>query len=157
MRLIRSHGNASTERVVARSLGASGIRGWRRQISVHGVSVDFYFRATRTVIQVHGCFWHDCGVCMRTARLRSATWREKLSGNAARDRKQIRLLRKHDIAVVVVWEHELRDGRWLVRVRRTLARRQRASAAPTVGHQERFPLRGVSRSSVDNNARYAPP
>ena len=50
---------------------------------------DIVLPKYKTVIFVHGCFWHGHKNCkdFRIPKTRSEWWREKLEGNAARDRQ----------------------------------------------------------------------
>lgn len=64
----------------------------------------------RKVTFVHGCFWHGHKRCPRAARPATniAFWRKKLDSNIARDRRNIRLLRKAGWRVLVVWQCQTR-------------------------------------------------
>lgn len=69
---------------------------------------DLVFPGRRKVILVHGCFWHRHPGCPR-ARFpkspeRAAFWREKLMGNARRDRRNERALREAGWKILVIWE-----------------------------------------------------
>jgi len=63
------------------------------------------------IIFVHGCFWHmhKC----RYGGVKPSTnvkfWRTKREGNAARDRRNLRKLRKDGWKVLVVWECQTRN------------------------------------------------
>ena len=72
---------------------------------------DIVLPKYRTVVFVHGCFWHQHPGC-RKARLPKQNyefWSEKLSKNAARDLETIRLLEGRGWRVVVVWECEIKS------------------------------------------------
>jgi DNA mismatch endonuclease (patch repair protein) len=70
---------------------------------------DIVFPASRKVILVHGCFWHQhCGC--RLARLpksRPDYWLPKLKRNQERDASAVEALRALGWAVLVVWECEV--------------------------------------------------
>ena len=72
---------------------------------------DMVLTRHRKIILIHGCFWHmhRC----RYGRVKPATnvdfWREKREGNVARDKKNLRKLRKDGWKVLVVWECWTRD------------------------------------------------
>src|ERR1700731_2708856 len=70
---------------------------------------DLVFPARRTVIFVHGCFWHGhhCPMC-RMPVTRSAFWQTKIEGNRNRDRRAISDLVAAGWRVLVVWECALR-------------------------------------------------
>ena len=70
------------------------------------VSVDVLLPKYQTAIFVHGCFWHrhkGCKNCT-TPTNRRAWWLAKLNGNAARDKRHQRALRKLGWCSIVVWE-----------------------------------------------------
>ena len=71
---------------------------------------DIVLPKYRTVIFVHGCFWHRHKGCKYayTPKSRADFWRNKFDSNVARDRKSHMFLRKLQWKVVVVWECQLR-------------------------------------------------
>jgi DNA mismatch endonuclease, patch repair protein len=72
---------------------------------------DIVLPKFRTVIFVHGCFWHrhrGCRNCTTPTNNR-AFWVKKLEGNAARDRLHARALKKLGWGVAVVWECEVSE------------------------------------------------
>ena len=79
---------------------------------------DLVFPARRSVIFVHGCFWHHHPKCPRATIPKSRTnfWRSKLVGNAKRDRKVMSALEATNWKVLVVWECETKD-RYVLRER----------------------------------------
>lgn len=81
---------------------------------------DVVLARHRTVIFVHGCFWHLHG-CGRTSVPTSHVeyWEAKLQRNKARDAEQGLELRRQGWRVITVWECELRD---VATLRRRLAR-----------------------------------
>lgn len=72
---------------------------------------DIVLPRWKTVVLVHGCFWHRHPGCRLTTtpRTRAAFWNQKFATNVARDRKQRALLRKAGWRVVTVWECETRS------------------------------------------------
>lgn len=66
---------------------------------------DLVFPRLRSVIFVHGCFWH-VHRCQRGRIPKSNVryWTAKRRRNAERDRKNLRNLRKQGWRVLVVWE-----------------------------------------------------
>ena len=69
---------------------------------------DIVLPRYKTVIFVHGCFWHGHTDCKRSAlpSTRRGFWSRKIDGNKMRDREQIRALRSLGWRVVVIWECE---------------------------------------------------
>lgn len=64
----------------------------------------------RTVVFVHGCFWHghDCHL-FRLPKTRTEFWQTKIGANRARDLRQAALLEQAGWHVETVWECELRN------------------------------------------------
>lgn len=71
---------------------------------------DVVVRKYRTVIQVHGCFWHghDCRKGRLPTRNRSY-WRLKIDRNRRRDESVKRRLRGLGWHVLTLWECRLKD------------------------------------------------
>lgn len=74
-------------------------------------SPDVVLPRYRTVVFVHGCFWHrhpDCRYAT-TPMNRAEFWARKFEQNVERDRRQQEQLITMGWRVMVVWECELRD------------------------------------------------
>lgn len=70
---------------------------------------DIVLPKYRTVIFVHGCFWHYHNNC-REGRIPSSNsefWREKLNRNIVKDEANIKALKKDNWKVIVIWECEI--------------------------------------------------
>lgn len=90
-------------------------RGFRYRLGGAGLKgrPDLVFPALRTVVFVHGCFWHLHGCeYFKWPKSRNEFWSEKLQGNAARDVAIKRALEKQGWKVLTVWECELRATRY---------------------------------------------
>lgn len=70
---------------------------------------DIVLPKYKTVIFVHGCFWHGHEGCkhFRLPKTRTDWWRAKIEGNIARDKKAQKGLNALGWKVVVVWGCEL--------------------------------------------------
>lgn len=71
---------------------------------------DIVLPKYRTAILVHGCFWHghdDCHL-FRLPHSRTEFWQEKIAGNQARDRRNIRLLHEDGWRTLEIWECALK-------------------------------------------------
>ncbi len=84
--------------------------GYRFRLHVAGLpgKPDIVLPKHRTVVLVHGCFWHrhkGCKNCTTPTNNRQF-WVAKLEGNAVRDRVKRQALRKLGWRVVVIWECE---------------------------------------------------
>lgn len=70
---------------------------------------DIVLSKYKTVIFVHGCFWHGCPTC-RHAQIRpqanSEYWNKKLDRNMQRDRESYAALEDLGWQVLVIWECE---------------------------------------------------
>lgn len=73
---------------------------------------DIVLPKYRTVIFVHGCFWHQHPDCKRAVIPQSNTdfWRNKLKKNQLRDATTQRELALMGWNVLIVWECELKIG-----------------------------------------------
>lgn len=109
MALIRNR-NTKPELVVRRFLHALGYRYRLHQKGLPGAP-DLVFRSRKTIIFVHGCFWHAHEGCKvaHQPESRSAYWAEKFERNKARDRKNEQALREVGWNVLTVWECEIKD------------------------------------------------
>lgn len=72
-------------------------------------SPDLVFSKYKTVIFVHGCFWHRHG-CKRTTMpaTRKGFWQDKFSANIKRDKQNITDLKSAGWCVMVVWECQIK-------------------------------------------------
>lgn len=62
----------------------------------------------KTVVFVHGCFWHRHERCKRatTPATNTEFWQAKFEANVDRDRSVMDLLRRAGWRVVIIWECE---------------------------------------------------
>ncbi len=72
---------------------------------------DIVLPRYRTVIFVHGCFWHRHKRCTNSVvpKTRRDFWLSKLDSNVLRDRRNAKALRSLGWHVLVVWECELEN------------------------------------------------
>jgi DNA mismatch endonuclease (patch repair protein) len=94
---------------------------------------DVVLTRYRTVVLVHGCFWHRHEACRfaYTPKTRQRFWRAKFTANVVRDRVVQKELRKRGWRVVVVWECELRNMERLA-TRLAAAMKRSSMAASTL-------------------------
>jgi DNA mismatch endonuclease, patch repair protein len=73
---------------------------------------DIVLPRLRTVIFVHGCFWHchRCKYGSVVPATRADFWASKRAGNVARDRRNRAALRRAGWRVIVLWECEVRTA-----------------------------------------------
>jgi DNA mismatch endonuclease (patch repair protein) len=82
---------------------------------------DIVLPARRSVVFVHGCFWHghDCARGARPPKANADYWVSKIARNRARDAKHLADLKRLGWRARVIWECELKA---LDRVERGLMR-----------------------------------
>ena len=107
MSAIRGH-DTTPERLVRSALHRHGLR-FRLHVRDLPGRPDIVLPRHRTVVLVHGCFWHRHLGCAKSALpvRNRAWWAAKLRRNRARDRRNLRDLRAAGWRVIVVWECEL--------------------------------------------------
>jgi len=71
---------------------------------------DLVLPKYKTVVFVHGCFWHAHRGCkyFKIPETRADFWKNKLMGNRERDEKNENLLRERGWNVLIVWTCELK-------------------------------------------------
>ena len=71
---------------------------------------DLVLPRYRTVIFVHGCYWHRHSGCKyaATPRTRTDFWLAKFQGTVERDRRTAEALTQRGWRVITVWECELK-------------------------------------------------
>jgi len=104
------------ERMVRKILHGMGLR-----FRLHGRDLpgtpDIVLPRWRTVVFVHGCFWHGHKGCRDAVvpKTRTDFWLAKITGNHKRDARNAKLLRKAGWRVVNVWECQTTDSAGLTR------------------------------------------
>jgi DNA mismatch endonuclease (patch repair protein) len=118
MSRIRSR-DTGPERQVRSALHRAGYRFRLHRKDLPG-RPDIVLPKYRTVVFVHGCFWHRHSRCRfaYTPKSRVAFWNAKFAANVARDRRNVRELKRLGWHVVNVWECQAASpARWLRKLR----------------------------------------
>jgi DNA mismatch endonuclease (patch repair protein) len=99
-----------SEIAVRKVLHAAGLRFRLHRRDLPG-SPDIVLPRHRSVVFVHGCFWHRHSGCRYKTDPASNVdfWRQKFESNVRRDRRQQRALRNEGWRVFIVWECESRS------------------------------------------------
>lgn len=121
MALVRSV-DTKLEMAVRRLIHGMGYRYRLHSRDLPGTP-DLVFRSRRSVVFIHGCFWHRHDGCSmaRLPKSKVDFWTNKLEGNRARDARKVKALKKAGWRVFVVWECELKNKEKLAkRLRRFL-------------------------------------
>ena len=98
------------ERLVRSLLHRCGFRFSLKRKDLPG-KPDIVLPKFKTVVFVHGCFWHHHLGCKNAVlpKTRRSFWTKKLLGNIERDRRNVRELVESGWQVLLVWECELDD------------------------------------------------
>lgn len=96
------------ELTLRRALHARGFR-YRLNVSSLPGKPDLVLPARRTLLFVHGCFWHghDCSLFV-LPRTRREFWLQKIDRNQVRDRKNHEALSDAGWRIGTVWECSMR-------------------------------------------------
>lgn len=72
-------------------------------------SPDIVLSRFRTVVFVHGCFWHGHDNCKQFVlpKTRTDWWNRKIVNNKEKDMRVIKVLENEDWNVIVIWGCEL--------------------------------------------------
>jgi DNA mismatch endonuclease (patch repair protein) len=97
--------NTKPEMLVRKFLHANGFR-YRLHVKDLPGKPDIVLPKYKTVIFVHGCFWHKHFNCKhnKLPKKNHDYWIPKLDGNKDRDKKHIKELKSIDWKVITVWE-----------------------------------------------------
>ena len=79
---------------------------------------DIVLPKYKTVIFVHGCFWHRHSGCKKstTPKTRIEFWEAKFRENVKRDNRNLRALESEGWNVIVIWECETKNPVFLLEV-----------------------------------------
>lgn len=116
MSRIRSK-NTKPEVLVRKFLYSKGFR-FRLHSKKLAGKPDIVIHKIKTVVFVHGCFWHGHKNCKnaKTPVTNRKFWINKIKANSERDEYNVRSLKKEGWMVVQVWECQLHPNK----VERTL-------------------------------------
>jgi DNA mismatch endonuclease, patch repair protein len=108
---IRSR-DTQPELIVRRHLHAAGLR-FRLHDRLLPGRPDIVLPRYRTIVFVHGCFWHQHQGCRFAVmpKQNREFWEGKLSGNTTRDREHESKLTGMGWRVMTVWECEMSSER----------------------------------------------
>lgn len=95
---------------IRKFLFSKGFRYRKNFVNLPG-KPDIVLKKYKTVIFVHGCFWHGHENCRKSHLPKSNIdfWKEKIKRNKQRFEEVSRQLEKQGWNVVVIWECEIRE------------------------------------------------
>lgn len=107
--------NTKPEMLVRKFLHAQGFRYRLHDKKLPG-RPDLVLPKYKTVIFIHGCFWHGHDNCKYFVipKTRTLWWLEKINRNKELDMKSLETLKKMKWKVITVYECDLKGDRFLV-------------------------------------------
>lgn len=111
MSQIRS-ANTKPEMLVRRFLHARGFRYKLHDKTLPG-KPDIVLPKYKTVIFIHGCFWHGHDNCKYyvVPKTRTDWWLNKIGRNQFNDAKAIAILKKDKWNIIAIWECDLKAAK----------------------------------------------
>ena len=110
------------EMLVRRFLHAQGFR-YRLHVKDLPGKPDIVLPKYKTVIFIHGCFWHgheDCKYYV-VPKTRTEWWLNKINSNIANDKKVAKILKQEGWKIITLWGCQLKQDK----INTTLARLSR--------------------------------
>ena len=104
--------NTKPEMLVRKFLFAHGYRYKLHDKKLPG-KPDIVLPKYKTVIFVHGCFWHGHANCKYyvVPKTRTEWWLDKINRNITNDTKAITALKKEGWKIITIWECKLKPAR----------------------------------------------
>ena len=100
------------EIIVRKYLFSKGLR-FRKNDKRYPGSPDIVLPKYKTIVFVHGCFWHLHDGCKHAVMPKSNVdyWKKKLYGNKERDKRNQEKLEEMGWNVIIVWECQLKKDK----------------------------------------------
>lgn len=99
------------EMLVRRFLHAQGFR-YRLHVKDLPGRPDIVLPKYKTIIFVHGCFWHGHEGCKYyvVPKTRTEWWLNKINRNIENDKKALKALKKEGWKIITLWECDLKTA-----------------------------------------------
>ena len=109
MSQIKSKGT-KPELIVRKLCFSKGLR-YRLNKKIYNISADLIFPKYKSVIFVHGCFWHshDCKYGRVKPKSNAEFWNKKTGDTCIRDQRNQTKLIENDWKYLIIWECELKN------------------------------------------------
>jgi DNA mismatch endonuclease (patch repair protein) len=113
--------NTKPEMLVRKFLHAQGFRYRLHDKKLPG-KPDIVLPKYKTVIFVHGCFWHGHEGCKYyvVPKTRAEWWLDKINTNKTNDSKALKALKKDGWKLVEIWECDLKASKMEKRMMKLL-------------------------------------
>ena len=104
--------NTKPEMLVRKFLFAQGCRYKLHDATLPG-KPDIVLPKYKTVIFVHGCFWHGHNNCKyyKVPQTRTDWWLNKINTNNVNDAKTVKALKKDGWKIITIWECNLKSAK----------------------------------------------
>jgi DNA mismatch endonuclease (patch repair protein) len=104
--------NTKPEMLVRKYLFSQGFRYRLHEKKLPG-KPDLVLPKYKTVVFIHGCFWHGHDNCRYfvVPKTRTEWWLNKINTNKSNDLKAVKILKKLGWKIISVWECELKKGK----------------------------------------------
>lgn len=104
--------NTKPELTVRKFLHANGYR-YRLHVKDLPGKPDVVLPKYKTIIFVHGCFWHGHTGCKYATvpKTRTDWWLNKINTNKANDKKAVQKLIKEGWQIITIWECQLKKDK----------------------------------------------
>lgn len=104
--------NTKPEMLVRKFLFAQGCRYKLHDATLPG-KPDIVLPKYKTVIFVHGCFWHGHNNCKyyKVPQTRTDWWLNKINTNKVNDAKTVKALKKDGWKIITIWECNLKSAK----------------------------------------------
>ncbi len=101
------------EMLVRRFLHKNGIR-YRLHVKNFPGKPDIVLPKYKTIIFIHGCFWHGHEGCTKASlpKTRTEWWADKINKNAVNDQKSEAALINLNWKIIVLWQCQLKNNDW---------------------------------------------
>jgi len=97
------------ELIVRKFLFSNGLR-FRKSVPNLPGKPDIVLPKYKTIVLIHGCFWHGHGVCGKTIPASNREyWTSKISRNIQRDKQNEQALLSLGWRVITLWECQLKN------------------------------------------------
>lgn len=108
MRSVRSR-DTGPELIVRKLLHGMGLRFSLQRKELPG-KPDVVLRKHKTVVFVHGCFWHGHGCAKgKLPKSRLDFWGPKIQRNRDRDAESVKMLKSQGWRVLTIWQCQTKD------------------------------------------------
>src|SRR5258705_3419682 len=103
--------NTKPEILVRKFLHAQGFRYKLHDKKLPG-KPDIVLPKYKTVIFIHGCFWHGHKNCKKATipKTRTIWWKNKIARNIASDENAMKQLKKNKWKIIVIWQCQMKNN-----------------------------------------------